>query len=159
MYYQGWGENWHWGTLHETTSLTGRPTISFEYSDEAIKKGLELSAYLLPLSKKLQQHFPVHQHYLPGPVYDALPDGWGMLLMDRLFKREGLDVARISPLYRLCYIADTAMGALTFQPVIETELQEQHDISLLNLAQQVGEVLKGEGGEFLLKLLKMGGSP
>lgn len=55
VYYQAWGECWHWGTLHETTSITGRPTISFEYSDEAIKKGLELSSYLLPLSKKLQQ--------------------------------------------------------------------------------------------------------
>lgn len=159
VYYQGWGEYWHWGTLHETTSITGRPTISFEYSDEAIKKGLELSSYLLPLNKRLQQNFPTHQHYLPGPIYDALPDGWGMLLMDRLFKREGLDAVRVSPLYRLCYIADSAMGALSFKPVIETALQEQRDISLLSLAQEVGEVLKGEGGEFLLKLLKMGGSP
>ena len=35
---------------------------------------------------------------LPGPVYDALPDGWGMRLMDRLFKRRGLHPARIGPL-------------------------------------------------------------
>ena len=46
---------------------------------------------------------------LPGPIYEALPDGWGMLLMDRLFKN-GLNPARIGPLERLSYINTHAMG-------------------------------------------------
>ena len=53
---------------------------------------------------------------LPGPIYDALPDGWGMLLMDRLFKKNGLNPARIGPLERLTYISTHAMGALSFEP-------------------------------------------
>lgn len=159
VYYQGWGEKWLWGTLHETISLSGRPSISFEYSNEAISKGIELSSYLLPLNIKLHNHFPSHQLHLPGPVYDALPDGWGMLLMDRLFKRKGIDSARVSPLHRLCYIADSAMGVLSFEPVIESEQLKQHEVSLLKIAQEVIAVQKGEGGEFLLKLLQMGGSP
>lgn len=159
VFYQGWGERWHWGTLYETTSISGRPSITFEYSDEALRKGLELSALTLPLAKKLHQDFPAHQLHLPGPVYDALPDGWGMLLMDRLFKREGIDTARVSPLHRLCYIADSAMGALTFEPELDAEPLKQQEISLLNLAKEVTQVLEGENGEFLLKLLKMGGSP
>lgn len=39
VFYDGWGEQWHWGTLATTTALTGRPVIVFEYSPEAQKKG------------------------------------------------------------------------------------------------------------------------
>ena len=49
VYYNGWGEYWLWGTLVSSTAITGRPLIAFEYSAEAIRKGLELSSYLLPL--------------------------------------------------------------------------------------------------------------
>ena len=88
VYYNGWGEYWLWGTLVSSTAITGRPLIAFEYSAEAISKGLELSSYLLPLKgDSLRTNFPTHQMGLPGPIYDALPDGWGMLLMDRLFKK------------------------------------------------------------------------
>ncbi|MHA3053621.1 HipA N-terminal domain-containing protein, partial [Acinetobacter sp. ANC 4640] len=80
VYYNGWGESWLWGTLISSTATTGRPIISFEYSSEAIRSGIELSSYLLPLNGlPLRQGFPVHHMGLPGPVYDALPDGWGML--------------------------------------------------------------------------------
>jgi len=159
VFYNGWGEHWLWGRLLQTSSA-GRPTISFEYSDEALAKGLELSSYTLPLEgPKLRQGFPQHQWQLPGPVYDALPDGWGLLLMDRLFKRQGINPHRVSPLERLSYIGNRAMGALRFQPIIDTEIAEQQDVSLLQLAVQVQNVLQGEGGEFLARLLKMGGSP
>lgn len=45
VYYEGWSEHWLWGTLVSSTALTGRPVILFEYSDEALRKGLELSSY------------------------------------------------------------------------------------------------------------------
>lgn len=47
----------------------------------------------------------------PGIVADALPDGWGRLLMDSLFRKRGLNPLQIGVLERL---SDTAMGALTF---------------------------------------------
>ncbi|CBL44661.1 Conserved hypothetical protein [gamma proteobacterium HdN1] len=159
VFYEGWGERWHWGTLFSKQGSAGRTQISFEYSTAAIEKHLELGVYVLPLAgPKLRQGFPLHQQQLPGPIYDALPDGWGMLLMDRLFKRQGLDPARISPLARLSYIGDTAMGALTFEPVLGA-FPAAEDVSLLRLAQEVREVLNGEGGEFLDRLLRLGGSP
>ncbi|CAM4041823.1 type II toxin-antitoxin system HipA family toxin [Rahnella bruchi] len=160
VYYEGWGEHWLWGTLVSSTALTGRPLIMFEYSDEALRKGLELSAYTLPLrGGKLRQDFPQHQLGLPGPVYDSLPDGWGMLLMDRLFKQRGLSVARIGPLERLTYIGANAMGAMSFQPAQPEASALKEDIPLTQLASEVQEVLDGEGGAFLQRLLQMGGSP
>lgn len=160
VYYEGWGERWLWGTLATTTALTNRPALFFEYSQQALEKGIELSAHTLPLKgDKLRRNFPAHQLGLPGPVYDSLPDGWGMLLMDRLFRQRGLNPARIGPLDRLTYIGSNAMGAMSFVPVQDDFSVAQNDIPLLQLAEEVQEVLAGEGGEFLHRLLQMGGSP
>ncbi len=160
VFYEGWGERWHWGTLVSTTALTGRPLIVFEYSNEARQRGLELSSYTLPLEgPRLRRGFPGHQLNLPGPVYDALPDGWGMLLMDRMFRRRGLTTARIGPLERLSCIGSNAMGAMTFEPVAPEGQKPEVHIPLAQLAADVREVLQGEGGEFLQTLLLVGGSP
>ncbi|AFJ47041.1 type II toxin-antitoxin system HipA family toxin [Shimwellia blattae] len=160
IFYEGWGERWLWGTLVTTTALTGRPVIMFEYSQQAKKRGLELARYSLPLNGPgLRREFPQHQLGLPGPVYDSLPDGWGMLLMDRLFRRRGLNAARIGPLERLTYIGSNAMGAMTYMPVAPDAAPVDDDIPVSQLAAEVQEVQKGEGGEFLNRLLLMGGSP
>ncbi|UVM07890.1 type II toxin-antitoxin system HipA family toxin [Pseudomonas laurylsulfatiphila] len=160
VYYEGWGERWLWGTLVSTTAITGRPQIVFEYSNEAKSRGLELSSYTLPLEgPQLRRGFPSHHLGLPGPVYDSLPDGWGMLLMDRLFRRHGRNTARIGPLERLAYIGNNAMGAMSFEPVVPEGQEPQAHIPLELLAVEIREVLKGEGGEFLQTLLLVGGSP
>ncbi len=130
VYYNGWGESWLWGTLISSTATTGRPTIAFEYSPEAIQRGVQLSSYLLPLKGlPLRQGFPTYQMGLPGPVYDALPDGWGMLLMDRYFRKIGLHPARIGPLERLTYISTHATGALSFEPCV-ADMQTSENIPL-----------------------------
>lgn len=160
VYYEGWGERWLWGTLASTSVVGSRPQIVFEYSNEARRRGFELSSYTLPLrGENLRKGFAAHQSFLPSPVYDALPDGWGMLLMDRLFKRRGLNAARVGPLERLAYIGDSAMGAMSFEPVATEGFEPPQHIPLEMLAAEVHEVLKGEGGEFLQRLLLVGGSP
>ena len=65
--------------------------IAFQYSAEAISKGLELFSYLVPLKgDTLRKNFPAHQMGLPDPIYDALPDGWGMLLWIAYLKKMDL---------------------------------------------------------------------
>jgi serine/threonine-protein kinase HipA len=160
VYYNGWDERWLWGTLVSTTAITGRPQIVFQYSDDALSRGLELSAYTLPLAgPRLRRGFAAHQLNLPGPVYDALPDGWGMLLMDRLFRRRQLNAARIGPLERLAYIGNTAMGAMSFEPVAPEGLEPQAHVPIELLAAEIQEVVQGDGGEFLHTLMLVGGSP
>ncbi|MNK76445.1 putative DNA-binding transcriptional regulator [compost metagenome] len=82
-----------------------------------------------------------------------------MLLMDRLFRRRGLNTARIGPLERLAYIGNNAMGAMSFEPVVPEGREPQAHIPLELLAVEIREVLNGEGGEFLQTLLLVGGSP
>ena len=160
IFYDGWGEHWLWGSLVLTTIAGGRPTIFFEYSDQAKQKGYELSRYKLPLNTNhFTGHFPDHQMGLPGPAYDSLPDGWGLLLMDRLFRRWGLDISRISPLDRLTYIGDSAMGAMSFKPVAADIDGGQSDIPIEQLAAEIQEIVSGHGAQFLEHIAKIGGSP
>lgn len=93
VYYEGWDERWHWGSLVSSTAITGRPLIAFEYSDEALSRGLELSALRLPLQgPRLRRGFPEHQLGLPGPVYDSLPDGRAAFATKRFDRHMGMRI-------------------------------------------------------------------
>lgn len=151
--YAGWGERFVLGQLADDGD-----DLLFEYSTEALQRGLELSPLKLPLAASTYGAFPAHQLRLPGLVSDALPDGWGMLLMDRLFRKEGREPGRMSPLERLAFIGDKAMGALVFEPADGDSLVPA-DVQLHELANEVRQVMS-DGSEALLReLALMGGSP
>jgi serine/threonine-protein kinase HipA len=153
VHYAGWGERWLLGTL----AHSGRDML-FEYATEALGQGLELSPLHLKLQPQAYGAFATHQHGLPGLLADSLPDGWGLLLMDRLFRQQGLDVSMVSPLQRLAFIGERAMGALVFEPA--TPWAQTHQAhSLLSLARQTQQVLAGEGAAVLKQLAWWGGSP
>jgi serine/threonine-protein kinase HipA len=151
--YAGWGERWQLGRLADD----GRKLL-FEYSPEALQQGLELSPLHLRLRAGAYGDFPPHLYRLPGLVADALPDGWGLLLMDRLFRRRGLQTATLSPLDRLAFIGCHAMGALVFEPA-DPDTLEPADLTLLTLAQEAHEIVSGRDSEALVQLARLGGSP
>ncbi|MBJ7309458.1 type II toxin-antitoxin system HipA family toxin [Rugamonas sp. CCM 8940] len=149
----GWGQNWHLGTLaHEGRALL------FEYSDEALQRGVELSPIYLKLRKVAYSNFPSTQENLPGLIADSLPDGWGRLLMDRYFQKNARDLASISPLDRLAFINDRAMGALVFTPPDELSHDPEYQ-ELRVLAEGAQAVLAGQDTATLQQLALTGGSP
>jgi serine/threonine-protein kinase HipA len=151
--FNGWGENWVLGTLADDGTH-----LLFEYSAQALTRGIELSPRHLKLQAQAYQAFPAHQHRLPGLIADALPDGWGMVLMDRLITQIGLDRRQISPLYRLGIIGDRAMGALSFRPATDIKLPLS-DFTLLKLAREAHQEVVGHDSEALKELMLIGGSP
>lgn len=156
VYYEGWCERWLLGNLADD----GKQML-FEYSKEAIRQGLELSPRHLKLTAEAYGGFPDYQFRLPGLVCDALPDGWGLLLMDRLFRQNGQEPAQLSPLDRLAFIGNRAMGALGFEPAADLPLSSQ-DVKLLELAKQAHAVVSGQDGHdgpILRQLALLGGSP
>lgn len=150
VHYCGWGEDWPLGTLADD----GR-TLLFEYSAPALAQGLELSPRHLKLRAGAYGDFPPYLHRLPGLVADTLPDGWGLLLMDRLFRQQGRTAG---PLERLAFIGDRAMGALRFEPADEQPLPAV-DLALFALAREAQQVLAGKATEALRELVLTGGSP
>ena len=120
VFYDGWQEHWPLGTLVATPR-----GILFEYSPQAIERGLQLSPMHHPLPRPgaLTASFKgeSHSYGLPGFIADALPDGWGMLLMDRLLRKLGREPREVSVLERLAMVGRRAMGALSFEPADDGE--------------------------------------
>lgn len=151
VHYGGWGEDWPLGLLADDGA-----TLLFEYAPEALAQGLELSPLHLKLRAAAYGGFPPHLLRLPGLVADSLPDGWGLLLMDRLFRQQGL--GHPGPLDRLAFIGNRAMGALRFVPAARSDVEEP-DWDLLALARESERALAGEAGAALRELALTGGSP
>jgi serine/threonine-protein kinase HipA len=99
------------GTLAED-----RGRVYFEYTPEFLATGLDLSPFRLPFEPGLFEHRDREFGPLPGLFDDSLPDGWGLLLMDRHFRSLGRDLDAISPLDRLAWLGTRTMGALTYHP-------------------------------------------
>lgn len=152
-FYEGWGERWHLATLADNGSQ-----LLFEYSPEALRQGLELSPRHLALRPQAYGDFPEHQLRLPGLICDCLPDGWGLLLMDRLFRSLGKDPARVSPLERLAFVGAGAMGALTFSPAEPMESLDLR-LNLLAVAKEAENVIADRASQALTALAALGGSP
>ncbi|MFT4507036.1 type II toxin-antitoxin system HipA family toxin [Caballeronia sp. 15711] len=151
--YAGWGERFELGKLADDGT-----DLLFEYSAHAQQRGLNLSPLKMPLAATTYGDFPAHQLRLPGLVSDCLPDGWGMLLVDRLFRKLGRDLRLVSPLDRLAFIGEKAMGALLFEPN-DGEVLVPEDVQLLTLAHEVRQVITDDSEALLRELALMGGSP
>jgi serine/threonine-protein kinase HipA len=167
--YGGWGEHWHLGTLADKNGI-----IYFEYAPQAVAQGLELSPLKLPLPKAgaaPQIYSGLTQFAgLPGFIADALPDGWGMLLMDKALRRQGRDPASVSVLERLAMVGASGMGALTFEPH-QDEVMDARVLDLLAIAKDMariqaeyanvsnGDTTSQITNEQLQYLLRLGGSP
>jgi serine/threonine-protein kinase HipA len=96
---------------------------------------------------------------LPGLFDDSLPDGWGLLLMDRYFRKIGLRLDTVSPLDRLSWLGTRTMGALTYFPPQAGEDVDASVFDLHDLARHSREILTGQAVDILPQLLKAGGSP
>ena len=150
--FEGWGQSWMLGTLADNDRQ-----VIFEYSAQALTRGIELSPRHLKLRAQAYGGFPSYLSHLPGLVSDALPDGWGLLLMDRLFRQGGRNPDSVSPLDRLAFVGRRAMGALSFRPSCELDSQDT-SWSLRHLAQAAHEVTDKD--IVALRMLAVaGGSP
>ena len=131
--------------------------IYFEYDKEFLKTGIELSPYKLPLKAGLFRCDDTTFEGLWGVFADSLPDGWGRLLMDRHLMKLGINAHSLTPLDRLTYIGDHAMGALSYEPEIEVESMLD-EIILDDLAESSDEILEGSIEVLLDELLILNGS-
>jgi serine/threonine-protein kinase HipA len=132
--------------------------LYFKYDTEFIKMGIELSPFHLPLSDRIYTAPLEPFEGLFGVFSDSLPDGWGRLLLDRTLTAKGILLQDITPLQRLCYVGLKGMGALRYQPQIETSFQEKVALELDAIAKEINVVLQGASSLVIDALYQMGGS-
>ncbi len=132
--------------------------IYFEYDEEFLKLGIELSPYKIPLKSGVHVCDDNIFEGLFGVFGDSLPDGWGRLLLDRHFLKKGINYHEITPLDRLSYIGNYGIGALSYEPMLESIENNKNEINLDELADASLEILEGSSEEMVDKLLSLGGS-
>lgn len=134
--------------------------IIFEYDEDFIKSGIELSPFKLKLQSGIILSTDNEFDGLFGVFNDSLPDGWGRLLLERKLMQAGIYPSNISPLERLCYVGKNGMGALIYEP-------DQNSDSLINyenierldeIAIHAAEFQKAESDTFVDELLSLNGS-
>lgn len=136
-----------------------RGRVFFEYARSFLATGLNLSPLRLPFDSALFEHRDRSFGPLPGLFDDSLPDGWGLLLMDRHFRSLGLDPAGLSPLDRLAWLGRRTMGVLCYHPPTSREDAHPTLIDLHELGKHAQEVFCGAATTLLPQLLRAGGSP
>lgn len=138
-------------------ALSSDQLVAFEYDPEFLKTGFSISPFYLPLKSGvfIAKRDPFNGLF--GVFNDSLPDGWGMLLTDRLIKKQKMNPAWLTPLDRLSLVGSNGMGALTYKPA--TTFQNKEDISDLNLlAEQVKRILHSDYDGSIESLFQKGGS-
>jgi len=132
--------------------------IYFKYDDEFLSKGLNLSPFKLRHNKDIQFSEPTPFHGIFGVFDDSLPDGWGMLLLNRALEKKGLSLNDINILDQLAYIGDTGKGALIYRPAFIEELEFSDVLNIDRLKTAMDEVYYGSSTEVIEELMQLGGS-
>lgn len=133
--------------------------LYFQYDTGFLKRNLWLSPYKLPLKEELFEHRDREFGPLFGLFDDSLPDGWGLLLMDRFLRKKGYDIHTLSVLERLAFFGENTMGALIYEPALDLKIEDSSPFSLHNLAKESHDIFTGNTEDVLPQLMKAGGSP
>ena len=145
---------WHVGTLAESDHR-----CYFEYAPEFLRNPVWLSPFKLPPETGLQEHRDLSFGPLFGLFDDSLPDGWGLLLMDRYLRNRQVALESVSPLDRLAFLGIQTMGALSYYPPSDRDPMMVSTLSLHKLAKEAYRVMRGPAEDVLTQLVEAGGSP
>lgn len=113
-------EVWMWDT-HVATVATIAGAIAFEYTSDAIARGVEIAPLELPLSREVYSRGfarlnPETYNGLPGLLADSIPDSFGQALIAQWLARQGRSFDDFNPIEQLCYVGSRGMGALEYRP-------------------------------------------
>ena len=140
-----------------TLAKTPEKIVAFEYDSDWLNDGFSLSPFSVPLIKKV--FIPKYEPFggLFGVFNDSLPDGWGRLLVDRLFLKNKINPNEIDNLNRLAVVQESGMGALTYKP--EHRFESKNNIADYDiLAQECSKILESQNSDNLDELFILGGS-
>lgn len=135
-----------------------RERIYFEYDQRFLELGLEISPFYLPLKTGVISNQSQIFDGLFGVFNDSMPDGWGKLLLDRAVQAQGIPYQSLTPLDRLAFVGENAMGALRYEPDNSEKNHSSAELDLLEIEQEVNKVLEGDPSVILKELLELGGS-
>lgn len=133
--------------------------IYFQYNETYLNEYSSLSPFALEQSANIQIGPSTPHQKLHGVFADSLPDGWGLYLMDRIFRKNGYNHKTLSQLERLAFIGNNCLGALFYEPIIKLDDNPpQTHISIQELGKQAVEEFEGTESELVEHLMNAAGS-
>lgn len=150
-----------WGDSLVGKILTTRQGLcAFEYNRDYIESGVSVSPFELPLRPGvfMAKPFPFDGGF--GVFDDSLPDGWGLLILDRFLQKKGIDPRNLTFTDRLSLVGTSGRGALEFRP--DQSVSNDREFSdFESLAREAEEILRTDDyvGDGIEELYKRGGSP
>ncbi|WP_028470107.1 type II toxin-antitoxin system HipA family toxin [Neptunomonas japonica] len=138
----------------------------FQYDESYIGQFGNLSPFTMQADLRLQPAPKQPHQGIHGVFGDSLPDGWGLLLQDRVFRQQGILPAQLTAMDRLAFVGYQGMGALSFSPVSEfsSDVRPEIDLATLGLEaqtlfdQSLSDDLDGKTQQVLATLVAVGSS-
>ena len=141
-------------------ALTKDGLCAFEYSAEWLSIGFSISPFELPLRNSVFIAKPRPFEGGFGVFDDCLPDGWGLLILDRYLQQKGINPRTLTLLDRLALVGSTGRGALEFRPD-NSVVSRQDYADFEKLALEAEQILDSDDytGEGIEEFQDRGGSP
>lgn len=139
---------------------TNNGICAFEYDSSYLASGTSISPYELPIKNGviLAKLTPFDGNF--GVFDDCLPDGWGLLVLDRYLQKQGLNPKTLSILDRLSLVGSSGRGALEFHPD-KSVMSDNEYVDFEHLAFETEKILSSNTyqGNSIESLYIKGGSP
>jgi len=137
-----------WGHLAGVVALDpAYGFYAFRFTPEFQASGIDPSPLRMPVREDrtfLFTDLPEATYKrLPAMLADAMPDDFGNALIDRWMADRGLSPREVTPLDRLAYMGNRAMGALRFKPVRGPTHEKPIAIELGKLVEEAREAVAG----------------
>jgi serine/threonine-protein kinase HipA len=135
-----------------------RQHVFFQYEAKYVSRFGNLSPFMLHNSNDLQTAPREPHDGLHGLFADSLPDGWGLLLQNRVFRQQGILPSQVTPMDRLAFIGSRGMGALTFAPESDLQPSSSDTVDMATLGLEAQALFDGQTTDVLAELVAAGSS-
>ncbi len=139
--------------------------VLFEYAESFRVRGLEISPIHLPTSRSGPVAFDELRRSnafdgLPGVIADALPDTFGNRVIRAYFASRGEGERALSPVQRLLYVGERALGALSFHPATKLPARraEVESLEIAALVRDARRIIQGDSKVAIPEIYRIGAS-
>lgn len=134
-------------------------TVFFQYDANYLQQYHSLSPFQLPFDQQLHAAPSTPHGGLHGAFADSLPDGWGLLLMNRVFRQHGIPPQQLTAMDRLAYTGNRAIGALEYSPASEhAPNAKANQINVAKIGEAAQALFEERADELLAQLATAGSS-
>ncbi|OIN11118.1 type II toxin-antitoxin system HipA family toxin [Oceanisphaera psychrotolerans] len=135
-----------------------RQGVFFQYEAGYLERFGNLSPFTLNSTTALQLAPKTPHQGIHGVFGDCLPDGWGTLLQDRVFRQQGILPSQLTAMDRLAFVGHAGMGALAFEPESDFAPDARSQIDLATLGLEAQALFDGQTDQVLAALVAAGSS-